>query len=334
MGRGMVGRSSTRAHERSRVAITVQHWLKLGYFTAAIGEDQPGYWGARRWVSDGPGRQSSWWERDPRPSRGQVYPAHGPQYAVGDQLVIYVKGRGCPAIMGVTTVPRWDPQWVDQKGAMGEGDRWGVVTEIESLVEVPLSQSPQLADLGVAPTSVMRKGHIQLEEWQFARAKSLLGGLEGTPTPTPVGLTTDNVPIEDGEVEGYWVTTPAQMRRAVRRESQLVRDFATSLVAQGDSVQRTRIVPSSDTRAIFSDLVNETRDQLIEAKARGTRNEIRMAIGQLADYGRFVGSRTRRAVLLDARPDPDLMGLLESQGIAAIWRRGQGFEDSDGGAFT
>ena len=77
-----------------------------------------------------------------------------------------------------------------------------------------------------------------------------------------------------------------------------------------------------------------SRDQLIEAKAGSTRNEVRMAIGQLADYGRFANPETRTAVLLDVKPHPDLLVLLETQGIAAVWREDKGFADNADGKFV
>ncbi len=85
---------------------------------------------------------------------------------------------------------------------------------------------------------------------------------------------------------------------------------------------------------MYSDLFNDTRNQLVEAKSGISRNDVRMGIGQLVDYARFVDKRARRAVLLDARPDPDLLKLLDTQGIAAVWRLGDGFADNANGAFT
>jgi hypothetical protein len=56
-----------------------------------------------------------------------------------------------------------------------------------------------------------------------------------------------------------------------------------------------------------------------------------MAIGQLADYRRFVGKDATSAVLVPERPRHDLLSLLESQGIEAIWPTPHGFEDTTAG---
>ena len=77
----------------------------------------------------------------------------------------------------------------------------------------------------------------------------------------------------------------------------------------------------------FTDAYDETDNVLIEAKGTGSREAIRMAIGQLADYARFVDAGVTRAVLLPQRPRPDLEELMRSQGIVAIWKS-RGFDDN------
>ena len=56
-----------------------------------------------------------------------------------------------------------------------------------------------------------------------------------------------------------------------------------------------------------------------------------MAIGQLADYARFMSDDPRQAVLLPERPRRDLEDLLSDQGIALIWREEERWQDSLGG---
>ncbi len=309
----------------------MRYWLKLGYFGEAVGEGDAAYWMRRAWVSDSPGRRSSRWEHRPRPRRGDTYPPYGPRYAIGDHLVIYVKGHGCPAILRVAAPPQWDPGRVDREATRGEGDRWGVVTEVIGLHAVALHDAPTLDEISVASTSVMQKGHVELEEWQYRLGEQLIAGASASSEDQ---RRAEQVPIEAGDVDGYDVAAPSDVRRAVRREARLVRSYEAYLNLRGETVVRTKVPPSAGTRPLFSDLYNPGRDQLIEAKAHARRNDIRMAIGQLADYARFMTSSVSRAVLVDTRPHPDLLALLDSQGIAAIWRHGDGFTDNAGGKFT
>jgi hypothetical protein len=92
-------------------------------------------------------------------------------------------------------------------------------------------------------------------------------------------------------------------------------------------------VPEGEATAIQSDLFEEARDNLVEAKGAGTRNSIRLAVGQLYDYGRFA-PEAARAVLLPERPRPDLEALLSSSGVSAIWPHSEGFADNAAGRFV
>ena len=311
-------------------------WLKIGYHAAA-GEDAR-YWHKLPWISDSPGRRSSWWNREARPRTGMSHPPHGPQYRVGDRLVMYLTGpKKCPAILEVSAKPRWDPDRVDRVAAPGEGDRWGVLTEVKAVAAVPLSKAPPLERLGVAPASIASKGHISLEDWQYEEAERLIGGSSRPPRRDPA--TAERIPIEKGKVEGY-EQAAMDVRQAERREWRLVRDYAATLEAQGDAVSRNKLKPRGSSTTMLTDLFNWTRGQLIEAKASGSRSQIRMAIGQLADYSyslersRSIDREPDRAVLLPEKPRRDLIELLEKQDIKVIWQEGNGFADNAGGKFT
>lgn len=310
----------------------MQHWLKVGYFTHA--REDARYWLDRGWVSDGPGRASPRWQGRGRPGLGEPYPSHGPRYQVDDLLVIYLTGsHRCPAIMRVTNVPRWDPDWVDENATLGEGDVWGVVTEVEGLWAVDPRKAPHVKDIGVRLQSVQRKGRLKLTEDQYSRAERLIARGRRRARPTARSVRTAPLEIEEGTTDDYQTATAASTKRALRKEQGLVRAYAGFLRAQGDAVCRHRTL-TADGDAVVSDLFNETRAHLVEAKAQPTRSDIRMAIGQLADYRRFAPPGSRKAVLLDEKPTADLQDLLRGQGIAAIWRDGEGFVDDAGGAFT
>lgn len=309
------------------------YWLKIGYFTDSQ-EAAPDYWMKRSWVSDSPGRTSPWWERYDRPRKGTRYPPHGPQYEVGDRLVIYITEKGvCPAILEVVGEPHWDPGWVDAQSGRGEGEEWGVVTEVKGLWSLSLEAAPPLEDIGVARARVQRHGHISLEAWEYEEAEARIGKRRRQKRRRS-SSSNSQVPIEQGTIEGYDVMPAGEVRRAERREARLVRDYCSFIEAQGDDLARNKLLPRGASHPLFSDVFNNTRGQLIEAKAGMTRGDIRMAIGQLADYGLYVPAGSAHAVLLDAKPKNDLLDLLDSQRIAAIWRNGDGFVDNAGGRFV
>jgi 5-methylcytosine-specific restriction protein A len=61
-----------------------------------------------------------------------------------------------------------------------------------------------------------------------------------------------------------------------------------------------------------------------------------MAIGQLADYKRFVdnGAPEHLAVLVPSEPRQDLKDLLAAEGIEIAHPNGSGFADSAGGSLV
>jgi hypothetical protein len=142
------------------------------------------------------------------------------------------------------------------------------------------------------------------------------------------------VPVEAQHNEEVVVNPSQAERTAIRREQLLVLAYQNFLEAHGSSVCRFRIHPHGEAKPLLSDLYDSTRSNLVEAKGTGTREAIRMAIGQLADYGRFTPPGTAQAVLLPERPRPDLEELLSQQGIASVWQTDGGFEDNAGGRFS
>ena len=119
---------------------------------------------------------------------------------------------------------------------------------------------------------------------------------------------------------------------AERREQKLVRALRDHLVHEKrHDVARLKIVPPGEAKPLFSDLYDATDRLLVEAKGTVERGAIRMAIGQLADYKRFVNDGPARvAMLLPERPRPDLCALLEAEGIELIFPLDGGFATGDG----
>jgi len=148
------------------------------------------------------------------------------------------------------------------------------------------------------------------------------------------GPVSDDVPIEQQQTERAFVSPSNEPYEAERREQRLVLDLELFLRRRNHEVTRKRIVPPGEARPLFTDLWDETTGTLVEAKGTVERNSIRMAIGQLADYKRFVqgGQPNHLAVLLPSQPRPDLFQLLASQEIELIYPEDEGFNDSTGGS--
>ncbi|MFD7506803.1 restriction endonuclease [Streptomyces sp. NPDC059850] len=138
----------------------------------------------------------------------------------------------------------------------------------------------------------------------------------------------EDVEIEQHQTERTTVSTKSKQHEAERREAPLVTKYRDYLEAQGHTVKRKKIIPAGEVRALYTDLYDVTADALIEAKGTVAREAVRMAIGQLYDYRRYISPKPSLAVLLPARPRQDLVDLCNMSGAAVIWPHGEVFDSS------
>jgi hypothetical protein len=136
------------------------------------------------------------------------------------------------------------------------------------------------------------------------------------------------VELEDlvNEIEIEFMHSPSSMhvnlervQKVVRREAALVVDFRNYLEAQTRSLVRHKIRPLGLPVTLFTDAYEPEEDILYEAKANSSRESIRMAIGQLADYSRFLPT-ARLVVLLPSRPIDNLVDLLSHAKVGLCYR--------------
>jgi hypothetical protein len=130
--------------------------------------------------------------------------------------------------------------------------------------------------------------------------------------------------------------TLAEEHAAYGVEARLVVQYAKWLEHQrGKETLRRHEITLSDRTRLLTDAWDEDLELLIEAKAAADRPSIRMAIGQLLDYAQALPEGTQRAVLLPVKPSANLLALLESLDIHAIWQTRAGrFSDSLGGSLS
>jgi hypothetical protein len=129
--------------------------------------------------------------------------------------------------------------------------------------------------------------------------------------------------------ETFEVARVAETREGHRREAALVSkliDWWTKRDGPG-AVCGLHIELPEGTGSLYVDLFNEITNELIEAKASCRRQDIRMAIGQMADYRRFLDPPPSCKVLLPEPPASDLLELLSSQEISVMVPDGDGFRE-------
>ncbi|WP_406508425.1 hypothetical protein [Streptomyces sp. NBC_00212] len=123
------------------------------------------------------------------------------------------------------------------------------------------------------------------------------------------------------------VDIPAVTRKVLRREGELVTAFEAHLAAQGHTTHSFQITIKGEPGALTPDLYDASDHVLYEAKGLTTRSNIRMAIGQLADYRRHIPNpeTVRVAVLLPSAPTDDVQDLLTEQKVALVYQTEDGF---------
>ncbi len=105
---------------------------------------------------------------------------------------------------------------------------------------------------------------------------------------------------------------------AERRESLLVQRFGNLANVNKFVVTRLQIFPKGEAKPMFTDVVLNRNEWLIEAKGTVTREAVRMAIGQLLDYSRFV-EVDNLGILLPSKPRSDLFDLAATVNAIVIW---------------
>jgi hypothetical protein len=145
--------------------------------------------------------------------------------------------------------------------------------------------------------------------------------------PLPTSTIVEGVPIEQHLTEMMLLNPAHEPTEGERREAQLVQRYRQYLEERGGVVHRHRIRPAGELKPLFSDLFDVRRNVLVEAKGSTTREAVRMAIGQLLDYSRFLNPAPELAVLFPSRPREELVALLQHYKIMVIFASDDDFEE-------
>ncbi|MWA10682.1 restriction endonuclease [Streptomyces sp. BA2] len=146
---------------------------------------------------------------------------------------------------------------------------------------------------------------------------------------TPASETTvSELDVEAQYTERMLVEPSREPYEAERAEAKLLLAFAEYLRLKGHAVHRQRIAPSGVAKFLLTDLYDVTQNRLYEAKGSVARTSIRMAIGQLLDYARFL-PQPELALLVPSRPEDDLLDLCRQLQIVAVWPEGDDYAFTD-----
>ncbi|MEV6422637.1 hypothetical protein [Streptomyces sp. NPDC051662] len=110
-----------------------------------------------------------------------------------------------------------------------------------------------------------------------------------------------------------------------RRKALLIESYVNHLESQGHSVGSFQIRIEGRTTTLRTDLFDATDHVLYEAQGSSDRDAVRIALGRLLDYRRYVRHDRRQyepksVILLPGRPDVDLEALLANHKTSLIYQ--------------
>ncbi|GAA0338618.1 hypothetical protein ACKI1I_38410 [Streptomyces turgidiscabies] len=116
---------------------------------------------------------------------------------------------------------------------------------------------------------------------------------------------------------------------AVRHEAELTRTYMAHLKEVGRKTGAFQIKVKGLTSTLRTDLYDASEHVLYEAKGSSAREDVRMALGQILDYSRYVRTEEhpeppKRVILLPAKPDLDMFDLCKTYGVEIVYRSENG----------
>ncbi|MFJ4519465.1 hypothetical protein ACIP4Y_00670 [Streptomyces sp. NPDC088810] len=156
------------------------------------------------------------------------------------------------------------------------------------------------------------------------KALRVLATVAATKLPEPKTTTAKKVaPRQKRAAESRRAAQPSLI--AELRQSTLRNDYLEELTRKGHDVSAYQIKIAGTTTILTTDLYDATEHELYSVRGEGSREEVRIAVGQLKDYVRHIEPRPRLAVLLPDKPQDDLLDLLHTEGISAIYPGDHGY---------
>ncbi|WP_433803553.1 hypothetical protein [Actinomycetospora sp. CA-084318] len=247
---------------------------------------------------------------------------------VGDRVFLFRQGHDRRGLVAAGTVspgpeagsPIYPREHWDGSGALTPfvNVEWDRVVEVDDRLPV---ETLLEAHAGFHWNSVYQSGRA-IDGGALTALEELWQAWTG---PVSSVDTVVAVTPERHQLEQYWSRGSDEGPRELA-EAQLCQRYLAHLETEGSTGHRHRITTGEGT-VLWTDLFDPARGELLEAKNATSRPAIRLAIGQLYDYRRYLDPEPALAVLLPDRPGADMLALLTELSITAVW-------PDDTGGFT
>ncbi|MGW2611425.1 restriction endonuclease [Streptomyces mirabilis] len=145
----------------------------------------------------------------------------------------------------------------------------------------------------------------------------------------PEGPRLPVTPLTETRITQAPEITVASVRRLPQESpdgivGRLTADYASHLRGLGREAVSAQVRVKGETRIARVDLLDATKNRLIEVKHNSTRQSVRGAIGALMDYRRFFHPTPTLTLLVPAAPREDLLDLCASLCIEVVWPNPEG----------
>jgi hypothetical protein len=266
----------------------------------------------------------AWWEGGESDLEGWTVARHLDEMRPEDDFAFWIGGRdsGVYAVGRVASRP--------YSVSRVHGEYWlkkptGPVHAVDLrttryLFDAPIRKAELIHDRNFKDALILRMPRspnpIELSdrEWLAIRMRAGTRGTRRRPEPDAGDIVVTERPLGAVKEKLVPVSMPAGERLRKRREALMVKRYERFLKRK--LMVKSARMPGGDR--LVADAFDPKTDRLIEAKSTSSRQDVRMAIGQLLDYRRHVCPKADLAVLLPTRPSDDVRDLLRDLHIAVI----------------
>lgn len=250
-----------------------------------------------------------------------------------DDVIVHYVGKPDMAVRSLSIAmdrarDQPQPESLQRTGLWSIDGRLVPVLHVQDVTPVPRDEAVALGpdEAPFTASGSVKQGYLWPLTPKFGRAliarldpeSDQTSGTEGSRISGVVESleeTVRTVPLEAGGRLAYEQVITADRRQAVRREWSLVDQIVAHLGVE--PTRREYRLANGVT--LWSDLWIERGRTIVEAKASAGRKSVREGIGQLYDYAHKEGGSTRKVLLVPSRPADDLLEVLATADIAAVW---------------
>jgi len=264
-----------------------------------------------------------WWEEDNEHLTNWVISKRLNDIHPDDKFALWISGKnaGVYAIGEIGSGPKLaSPSLGKRWKKKPKGECYEVGLKVSQyFFDQPLYKRDLARERDFADSLIIRMPHganpieINAKQWKVISNKSKATGTK------PAEAGNNSIPrvvqrLLSTTPESVSVTTPESKSLRTFKEAKLVAMYEKSL---GRPLQ-VYSVRLKDGPMLVCDAYDKVTDTLIEAKSSSSRQDIRMAIGQLFDYQKFLKPGAKLAILLPAAPEKSASDLLSDLGIKIL----------------